>query len=67
MHTLIAKFEIDGQYPVEWWQDGRGRHTVQYGQQRLTFGKYQDLEASAEFGHCVRHCAECAGRLAPLD
>ena len=60
---VIARYQTDGAFPVQWSVDGRGRHAVRYGEQVHTFKKSDDVKAAEEFGLCVRHAAECAGLL----
>ena len=55
----IATF-TDGDTPVTWSRK-RKRHTVHYGKQ-VTHCT-DSLQACHEFGECVRHSLECAGKL----
>jgi hypothetical protein len=48
------------EYDIKWSVE-KGLHTVQYYKQVKTF--VNDLQAAEEFGHCVRHAAECKGLL----
>ena len=50
----------DGDYSVLW-QAGKTRHVITNGLQVKTFNN--SLDACHEFGECVRHSLECAGKL----
>lgn len=56
----------DGDFRVRWskvWTMGKKKivHQIQYGTQVKTFEN--DMDAAIEFGTCVRHSVECAGKL----
>lgn len=48
------------EYDIKWSVEN-GLHTVQYHLQVRAFAN--DLQAAEEFGHFVRHAAECKGLL----
>ena len=60
--NTIALFD-EGDHDVIWLRNSKGTHTIRYGEQVKRFAKSDDLQASAEFGACVRHSLECAGKL----
>jgi hypothetical protein len=56
IHTFV-----DGDYPVELWQDSKKRFRVIYGshsKKNLTYS-----EACTEYGECVFHSLACNGKL----
>lgn len=59
---VLTQFR-DGDYDVTWYRYANGSFKVVYGQQIKTFKKREDVEACHEFGECVRHSLECAGKL----
>lgn len=57
---LLAKFVSQGSYPVRWEFDG-ANHAITYGERIHVYTN--DLTAAHEYGECVRHSLECAGKL----
>ena len=56
---LLATFKHANCYPVSWAYNGV-QHRITYGTQTRVY--YHDIEACHEFGECVRHALECAGK-----
>lgn len=56
---LLAEFTT-GDFPVTW-ELLQGEHVITYG---LQVTRYRDdIAASREYGECIRHSLECAGKL----
>ena len=60
----LAHFDR-GDHEVNWSkttdEHGKVTYTITYGQQQTSY--QDDLAACREFGECVRHSLECAGKL----
>tara|TARA_R110000851_G_C13102760_1_gene569315 strand:- start:70206 stop:70406 length:201 start_codon:yes stop_codon:yes gene_type:complete len=60
MRKRILTTFTDGDIDVEWAMTGIRMNIITYGQHSI---KYVDnAQAAAEFGSCVRHSLECAGK-----
>ncbi len=60
MFQLLVEQEIPDSYAVKWEFDGED-HRISYGMSVRVFTS--DINASHEFGECIRHALECAGKL----
>ena len=59
---LVHATGIPGQYVVKWEWDARAkRHVITYGSHQ--YRRACDVDASEEYGRCIRHALECAGVL----
>lgn len=58
MNQLLTQF-VDGDMIVSWYFDGV-EHTITYGCQELSTPC--NSTAADEYGSCVRHSLECAGK-----